>query len=360
VRQIITVNAEGKLLRKAFYWKAVDKLSNNEIIHKLEKLGLKISKQKLTEIFKNPFYCGILSHNWLEGKVAEGKHEKLVPKEIFLMVNQNKTRVSTWKHNKDFTKVPLKNFMKCELCGSSYCGYLVKRKNLWYYKCNLTGCKCNISAKHIAGLFTQKLNEYTLPEKYLEPVKHEFLKYCTEISKDSDNTAEILKGRITELNKKIDTINERWALGEISKELYDQYNTKYIAERLEISEKMSDLKGENSNLEKRIEKYLRILLKPAQLWASNGYMGKLELQKLLFPEGIFYNRKNDTFRTPEVNPVAFVLSSFSVSMLGKNEGTFGLDNQKSRFVPGTGLEPVRLLRSQDFRTRYAFQRINFR
>src|SRR6185437_7850239 len=109
-RQKITVNETGKLIRKAFYWKAEDRLSNAEILQRLKNLGFKIHKQKLTKILNNPFYCGIMSHNILNGQVIEGKHEKLVSKEIFLLANSIKGRNITWKHNKDFSEVPLKNF----------------------------------------------------------------------------------------------------------------------------------------------------------------------------------------------------------------------------------------------------------
>lgn len=37
------------------------------------------------------------------------------------------------------------------------------------------------------------------------------------------------------------------------------------------------------------------------LWTSSDIHGKKTLQNLIFSEGIYYDRKNDTFRTPKVN-----------------------------------------------------------
>ena len=54
----------------------------------LEKLGLKLNHQRMSVIFKNPFYCGLMAHNALEGKLIEGSHEKLISKELFLKVNE--------------------------------------------------------------------------------------------------------------------------------------------------------------------------------------------------------------------------------------------------------------------------------
>ena len=68
------VNEQGKLLRKAFLWKATEGVSNEEARERLQKLGLKVSHQQMSSIFRNPFYCGLLSHNLLEGQVVEGTY----------------------------------------------------------------------------------------------------------------------------------------------------------------------------------------------------------------------------------------------------------------------------------------------
>lgn len=337
-RQKITVNETGKLIRKAFYWKAEDNLSNAEILKRLSNFGLKISKQKINKILSNPFYCGIMTHNVLEGEVVEGRHEKLVSKEIFLAANSIKSRNCTWKHNKDFSEVPLKNFLKCADCGSSFVGYLVKKKNLWYYKCNKQGCKCNRSAKTLNQLFIEKLCNLTIDEKYKEPVKDLFIKYFYKESEESLSHISILKGRLTETETKIESLEERFALGEITSELFQKFIAKFRKEKLEITTEISDLSFENSNLEKRVEKYLCILTKPATLWVSNDYKGKLELQNLLFPSGLLFQRENNDYRTPETNPVIFVMSQLSTDLGGKLKGTFGLYNQKSLSVPRRRLE----------------------
>ena len=68
-KHIITVNEKGKILRKAFEWKANENLSNEEIVRRLNARGLKMYKQRLSEILRNPFYCGYIEHRYLgEGK----------------------------------------------------------------------------------------------------------------------------------------------------------------------------------------------------------------------------------------------------------------------------------------------------
>lgn len=331
-RQKITINETGLLIKKAFYWKAEDKLSNVEILARLKKLGLTINKKTFGKILRNPFYCGIMTHNLLNGQVIEGRHEKLIPKEIFLLANSIKSRNMTYKPTKDFSEIPLKNFLKCGLCGSSFVGYEVKKKKLWYYKCMKDGCKCNRSAKTLNQLFYEKLGKFTIDEKYIEPIKDEFLKYFNESVKESTTTLTILKARKTETEKKIEALEERFAIGEINNELFQKFVSKYKKERSEIITDIDRFSFGTSNLEKKLEKYIQILTKPAQLWASNGYRGKLELQELLFPKGILYDREKNKYRTIETNPVMFTIAEISRSLGGNKKRDNGFNHQLSPSV----------------------------
>ena len=49
---------------------------------------LVISKQRMSEMWRNPFYCGISTHRMLDGKVVKGKWEKLISEKDFLKVQE--------------------------------------------------------------------------------------------------------------------------------------------------------------------------------------------------------------------------------------------------------------------------------
>ncbi len=121
------INEKGKLIRKAFYWRAEENLSHVDIVRKLEKMGLKLTQQRLSEIFRNPFYCGYITNKLIDGKVIKGQHEAIVPEEILLKVNGLLHKGV--KHQTANDELPLKIFVKCEDCGSSFCGYEVKKKS---------------------------------------------------------------------------------------------------------------------------------------------------------------------------------------------------------------------------------------
>ena len=65
-------------------------MTYEQIIERLKPLGVIIPKQTLGDIFKNPFYCGFMSHNLLNGEVIKGKQPALIDEGLFLRANEIK------------------------------------------------------------------------------------------------------------------------------------------------------------------------------------------------------------------------------------------------------------------------------
>jgi len=141
----------------------LDNLSIEEIRSRLKSLGLTLNHQRLSEILRNPFYCGLIAHKSLEGNLVEGKHEAIISKEVFLKVNGILSeRKHGYKTDKEGDFVPLRRFLVCDHCGENMTGYLVRAKGLWYYKCRTKGCGNNKSAKVLHSAFTNLLQPYSL------------------------------------------------------------------------------------------------------------------------------------------------------------------------------------------------------
>jgi site-specific DNA recombinase len=125
-QRMVVVNEIGKKIKKAFEWKAKG-LKNEEIVLKLRAMGIPMYKQQLSKLFRKPFYCGILNHKMLDGKVIEGTQEKLISRELFLKVNEININASGngVPHKKEDNNIPLKVFIKCDDCGEPFTGYIV-------------------------------------------------------------------------------------------------------------------------------------------------------------------------------------------------------------------------------------------
>lgn len=155
----ITLNEKGHLIAHAFKWK-VEGLSHEDIRRRLELEGLPLTSQRISDLLRNPFYCGILAHKSLEGKVVEGIQEKAISQELFLMANlllskQHKHKSRLHKNE----QTPLTRLVRCLKCGHFLSAYIAKKNKEYYYKCSTSGCCCNRRAEYLHLIFKAFLDD---------------------------------------------------------------------------------------------------------------------------------------------------------------------------------------------------------
>ena len=340
-RQII-LNQDGKRIKRAWEWK-IQGMKNEAIVEKLRSLGVNMYKQKIHRIFKNPFYCGMLSHGMLNGKVVEGKHEKMISREVFLKVNniiENSTR-SGIPHKAEDINLPLKVFVWCLDCQQPFTGYIVKKKHLYYYKCRTKGCKCNKSMKEMHSKFESVLSEILLKEELAEPILYQLQHTFDDLSKDGTEKEQVLKGRLTELSKKVDTLEEKYFItGEMNRETFDKFMGRFREEQAEILREIENCGLKISNHTDMIRNALEFCRKLPSIWASGGMRIKEKLQKLLFPDGLAYDRVNGVFRTNTVNSIIAVIARLSGDSALMQKGLTPFLADQSRSAVRAGFEPA--------------------
>lgn len=299
------VNNVGKLLRKGFFWKA-EGLTNEEVRSKLAEHGLKLSNQRVSDFLRNPFYCGLLVHSALEGRVIEGIQEKVISKEIFLEVNGLLAKNHQGYRVKDDNEnIPLKRFLKCDECNSYLRGYKAYKNQKYYYKCNTPGCKNNRRADSLHEAIKAIMEKYTVDinDDYRKLIKAQITATHNQLNKDKDELKVSLEKQLTEVEKKIERLEERYILEEIDKSMFDKFKGKFIAERSEIYKSLAKNVKKVSNLELLVDNAITMASKLASLWDSSDYADKQTLQKLVFPEGLSYCKKTNECRTLRINSI---------------------------------------------------------
>lgn len=338
----IVVNEKGKLLRKAFLWKANEGASNAEIVERLQKLGWNIRHQRISNVFKNAFYCGLLSHNALEGQLVEGKHEKLVSKEVFLRANEIQSlNHHGYKNTEANDNIPLKRFLRCKDCSVFMRGYIVRKKKIHYYKCNTPGCKNNKSAKSLHKAFERILQPFTIitSEAEKELIRKQMIAMVNEVQRDDIDTNEILLKELQELNKQIDRLEERFITEEITKELYVKYTEKYKQDRVRIEQTLTKTESKGSNFEDKISLAIDLTLNLPVYWASADYSVKQKIQFMVFPEGITYNRQKDECRTLRINQAFLHVLRLKQELTQQKSGIAELNLDYAALVELEGVEP---------------------
>jgi site-specific DNA recombinase len=341
----LVVNEKGKLIRKAFEWKAKEQISNVEIQARLHARKYHIPLQSICRLLRNPFYCGIMVHNMIDGGVMEGHHEKLISKEMFLRVQDILSEnAHQYNHEKESEPHPLRRFLKCGICGTSFAGYTVKKKGLHYYKCAKKGCKCNKKAQLMHTLFQEHLSTFQIDPKFLEPLKVKLIQDYEALHQNDEENLKAVRSQLTEVENKIETLEERHALGDISGEIFEKFSLKYTKEMEEIEKGLPKNDLKTSNLEDYFKTAVEIASNISKIWTSGGYRIKNELQFLLFPDGICYDREKGQLRTERVNLVFAQIAELAKVSGDEKTKWAGKFASPSHLAERVGFEPtIRLL-----------------
>jgi site-specific DNA recombinase len=331
----IAVNKEGELLRKAFRWRAANTYSSAEIVRRLQAEGMDINEKRLSEIFSNPFYCGLLKTKLLQGEIAQGRHEAIVSIEDFIKINSPESKSVSKVYETMTEELPLKRSLKCPSCGYNMSGFLVKKKGLYYYKCQKKCTGVNANAKEVHASFLQTLSQFQLPlaslEKYFARIMELKL---TELNKTDRQYEKQLKEKLKDLQGKLESLEERHVLGEIDLSLFKKYGDKYKSEIEELEQKINSTSISSSNLQKCLANGLKLSKNISKIWVTGDLLDKHKLQHLLFPEGFSYDKKNQRVLTARVNSFFELIRSFSSELTKQKSGdSINFDEISARVTP---------------------------
>lgn len=214
-------------------------------------------------------------------------------------------------------------------------GYLLKKKGIYYYKCRTKGCKVNRSAKAMHELFKNVLKIFQIGREEVDIIKIQLEEQMSVFFKSQMENATSLKIKLTETRKKLDTIDERFVVGEIDRSLYEKFKSKYEKEGFEIEQDLNKTGGYSSNLKNLIDFAVKICQNPFLLWDSSDLNSKRVFQNLLFPEGIYYNHELDLVRTSRINTFFSPIPELARVLNGQKKGdSINFDRIPALVTPG--------------------------
>ena len=335
---ILTVNDVGRILKKAFLWKANEGVGDIEIVERLALEGLPIDRKHLNKILHNPFYCGYIRHNLLgyneagEPILVEGTQEKLIDEAIFNKI-QGITHAG-YEHQEETEPFPLKRHIRCSDCGGYLTGYTVKSRGKDYYKCNKKGCKSNQSTERLHQLYSALLNTYSIP-KALVPILTKVLhKVFREYNQERSDTRTLLLKNKSELERKLLALKIRLGLGEIDKDIYNATATHLNDQLSKIHKALQEAERDLSNEKKYIADVIAMSCKLGTLWQKGDFRTRQKLQNLVYPDGILYDKHLGCYRTENENEVFRIFRSISTGYkIEKEKAT----REKNPLSPSVGM-----------------------
>lgn len=133
----------------------------------------------------------------------------------------------------------------------------------------------------------------------------------------SANDSESMIAKLSDLKDKLEKVGDRFAVGEIDRLIYEKASGKLKVEIKQISEELEKSNFSLSNPSELIEKGVVFASELANCWLNGDYEERQTVQNILFPEGIIYDKENDTYRTSNINKAIELIAELSDTYLQK-------------------------------------------
>lgn len=343
----VEIDYKGILIREAFYLVAAGE-SITSVMAQMEKRGLKLDLRRWGDLFNNPFYAGLIVHRLLDYEPVEGVHPSIVSLDVWQKVKQIRSgKELTHTYQENVQLFPLKGFMACT-CGRMLTAYQAKKKTkpngrFFYYKCNNQGCRVNVATKvaeEAFGVFLSgiKLNP-SLQQVFKKQLKETYVSY----SKESISKKRKLEEEIRKYDEKRVKLTDKWLYDDLEKSVYEEHKALLEEGKAKAVHERNLLETDLSNPNEFIELSTFLAQNLDKLWSEGHTEVKRRLQGLVFPQGVFFEKKTMTYRTPEINVVFKGISSESMGSENKKNGEASNSADSSVSVPWAGVEPARVL-----------------
>ena len=273
----------------------------------LSKHNLKMSKQLVYRILRNPVYCGRVVIPKLDVNVLVGKHPPLISEELYeqvqwIMRGGDKSRKAPRnRNNPDF---PLRG-LKCGYCWRNMTGgFVTGRSNRYaYYSCINPECpkKGSVAKEIYEGDFTDYVASVTPASPVLDALVEALLIVHGKTEKENIVEASQVEKMIKRLKHDIDELLEMRIRNVITD---DDYTSK-VANRKqhlqELQQRYDALGNPKSSIDSMLNFSISVIREFSSQWKTMEPGELRVLLPLLFPQNLEYQYPG--FKTAELAPI---------------------------------------------------------
>ena len=347
-KTIVVDGKRSKIVRQAFELYAKGNITLGRIADFLAKNGIKTrngnpyKRDKISFILSNPFYYG---HFRYSGELHEGRHEPIIAKKLFDKVQEvlKQRSNNSWKKE----KVP-KAFCGLLRCGECRMMITGEQKTKYYkgtnrsvtytyYRCTKKSKTQKCSQKFIRQEELDKqvshlIQKVSLRQSWAEWMLNKLREEEKQSAQSCFAFAQQNREKIKELKQKLQFLIDSYLDQIIEREIY-------LNKKSEIMGKIKTLEEQNIRFEQKQNDWLE----PMREWINEA----ANAAKIARDTNLF-------------NKKALASKIFGSNLVLENKKACGSalniwaalspDSRSLTVVPGEGLEPSRLMQSQDFKS----------
>ncbi|MDD2986123.1 recombinase family protein [Flavobacterium sp.] len=295
------------LIKKAFEQYAIGVYSTEEIRKKYYNKGLKVSKNTLLNILKNPTYTGkIVIQEWKkeDACVVQGLHEAIVDNRTFEKVQKvflAKQVKPVLEHKEIDEILPLRGFLKCPACsrtltGSGSMGGGVTRH--YYYHCN-PPCKVRYKAEEVHRVLEKLLREFVINQDSKEVYKKILQTTFKTQAGDRESELKSLKREINKLSVRLDSIEEKFFDNEIDIKVYNTMKRKTESQIAHLKAQVETINALEKDFENHLKRGISFLQTIDSVFTNAPASIKKKILGALFPDKLIFEKTY--FKTSELD-----------------------------------------------------------
>ena len=316
------------------------------IRRKFQRQGFSIPETSFFEMLRNKFYIGKIRVPAYKGEpeyYVNGEHEALIDEETFNKVQDildGKKKKAPKLSKAINPDLYLRKFLICPICGCAITGATSSGnggKYTYYF--------CSNDQKHIrmrAESVNEQFAQYTAqlkPNKTVLDLYNEILKDLQNERKgESKKEVLSLQNELSAIQKRINSIEDKYSDGDLTKEQYNKMLERYTKEVSAMQQQIEMRATPNrGNIEPKLNYSINLInnIDSCMRDASAGV--KTKLISSMFPEKIEFDGK--TYRTNSYNKVLDLIYQQTNKLRGVEKKNGESISTFSASVPRPGVEP---------------------
>ena len=342
-KPIIVPNKDGETVRWIFEMIATGVYSARDIWRQASKKGLKVGRNNLYYLLRNPIYMGkvfLPAYKDEDARLIKAIHEPLISEKLFYDVQdvlngKRRTMPATCSAKEE---LPLRGFLQCPKCGNKLTGSGSSGNGgkYFYYHCNST-CGIRFKAAAANSILVDELEKISANNESIvlfnEILKTQFKNSSAENSKGAkDNEALIAKHQ-----QRIANAQQMMVDGEITPADYREIKGRYEPEIRALQQEKADAGELDKKLNEHLQGALQLLQNLRQYYVSATLQVKQKLIGSMFAENLVF--ENNQYRTITLNSTVELICRTGAALGEKRKGlTSEFRSQPYRVSPH-GLEP---------------------
>lgn len=272
---VIVIDTERAFIVKKAFELCLSGMPLEEIRRAITPLGYTgKGKSAIPRMLANHTYAGLVKvpadYDGPE-YLTEGLHEGIIDKSTFYQVQ---AIISGRGINRKIidANVPLRGVLRCE-CGHPFTAAASKGRSRYYnyYKCNNHNGS-NYNADKLHSQFHEILQIISLPPAYVAAIKKQLADRIASDMLDVTKELEARQRNLKEVQTKLDRLQEKYILDEISKDVYSKFQSQWLKEKYSTEATIADLQRPAGEVWQRYEDTLQGLSNLANIYdAANVY-----------------------------------------------------------------------------------------